>query len=121
VNFTNKEIDSLIYKFPDNISEGERHRVAIARVLIKEPKIIILDEPTGTADPLTRMEIVRSIKNARDNLNQSYLIISHDIDFIKAVCDRAALMATGQLKSLGDPDSVIETFRDIESKAQFHA
>ncbi|MHA1265492.1 MAG: methyl coenzyme M reductase system, component A2 [Candidatus Helarchaeota archaeon] len=121
VNFTNKEIDALIYKFPDNISEGERHRVAIARVLIKEPKIIILDEPTGTADPLTRMEIVRSIKNARDNLNQSYLIISHDIDFIKAVCDRAALMASGKLISLGDPDSVIEIFREIESKAQFHA
>lgn len=121
VNFTNKEIDALIYKFPDNISEGERHRVAIARVLIKEPKIIILDEPTGTADPLTRMEIVRSIKNARENLNQSYLIISHDIDFIKAVCDRAALMAGGQMKSLGDPDTVIATFRDIESRAQFHA
>jgi methyl coenzyme M reductase system subunit A2 len=121
VNFTNKEIDNLIYKFPDNISEGERHRVAIARVLIKEPKIIILDEPTGTADPLTRMEIVRSIKNARENLNQSYMIISHDIDFIKAVCDRAALMASGKLVSLGDPDTVIDTFKEIESKAQFHA
>ncbi|MHA1277769.1 MAG: methyl coenzyme M reductase system, component A2 [Candidatus Helarchaeota archaeon] len=121
VNFTNKEIDNLIYKFPDNISEGERHRVAIARVLIKEPKIIILDEPTGTADPLTRMEIVRSIKNARDNLNQSYMIISHDIDFIKSVCDRAALMATGKLIALGDPDVVIDKFKEIESKAQFHA
>ncbi|NVM54018.1 MAG: methyl coenzyme M reductase system, component A2 [Candidatus Helarchaeota archaeon] len=121
VNFTNKEIDNLIYKFPDNISEGERHRVAIGRVLIKEPKIVILDEPTGTADPLTRMEIVRSIKNARNNLNQSYMIISHDIDFIKAVCDRAVLMAQGKLMKLGDPDSVIDTFREIESKAQFHA
>ncbi|MHA1650672.1 MAG: methyl coenzyme M reductase system, component A2 [Candidatus Helarchaeota archaeon] len=121
VNFTNKEIDNLIYKFPDNISEGERHRVAIARVLIKEPKIIILDEPTGTADPLTRMEIVRSIKNARENLNQSYMIISHDIDFIKAVCDRAALMASGQIVSIGDPDTVIEKFKEIEAKAQFHA
>ncbi len=121
VNFTNKEIDNLIYKFPDNISEGERHRVAIARVLIKEPKIIILDEPTGTADPLTRMEIVRSIKNARDDLNQSYMIISHDIDFIKAVCDRAVLMASGQVVALGDPDTVIDKFKEIEAKAQFHA
>jgi methyl coenzyme M reductase system subunit A2 len=121
VNFTNKEIDNLIYKFPDNISEGERHRVAIARVLIKEPKIIILDEPTGTADPLTRMEIVRSIKSARETLNQSYLIISHDIDFIKAVCDRTALMASGKLMAIGDPDTVINKFKEIESKAQFHA
>ena len=90
-------------------------------MLIKEPKIVLLDEPTGTADPLTRMEIVRSIKNARENLNQSYLIISHDIDFIKAVCDRTALMASGKLIALGDPDSVINKFKEIESKAQFHA
>lgn len=114
VNFTNKEMDALIYKYPDNVSEGERHRVAIARVLIKEPKIVVLDEPTGTADPLTRMVIVKSIKDARDNLQQSYLIISHDIDFILAVCDRAALMKDGQLKIVGDPDEVVDYFKKIE-------
>ncbi|MHA1299807.1 MAG: methyl coenzyme M reductase system, component A2 [Candidatus Helarchaeota archaeon] len=116
VNFTNKEIDSLIYKFPDSVSEGERHRVAIGRVLIKEPKIVILDEPTGTADPLTRMEIVRSVKKARDTLQQSYFIISHDIDFIKAVCDRAALMKAGKLVVIGDPDEVIDYFKKIEKE-----
>ncbi|MFX0133390.1 MAG: methyl coenzyme M reductase system, component A2 [Candidatus Hodarchaeota archaeon] len=116
VNFTNKEIDSLIYKFPDSVSEGERHRVAIGRVLIKEPKIVILDEPTGTADPLTRMEIVRSVKKARDTLQQSYFIISHDIDFISAVCDRAALMKAGKLVVIGDPDEVITYFRKIEKE-----
>lgn len=119
VNFTNKEIDALIYKFPDSVSEGERHRVAIGRVLIKEPKIVILDEPTGTADPLTRMEIVRSVKKARDELQQSYFIISHDIDFIKAVCDRAALMKAGKIMSIGDPDEVIDYFREIE-KEEMH-
>ncbi len=116
VNFTNKEIDALIYKYPEGVSEGERHRVAIGRVLIKEPKMIVLDEPTGTADPLTRMEIVRSIKKARDELQQTYLIISHDIDFILAVCDRAALMKDGQLKIVGDPDDVVNYFKKIEEE-----
>ncbi|MHA1145335.1 MAG: methyl coenzyme M reductase system, component A2 [Candidatus Helarchaeota archaeon] len=116
VNFTNKEMDSLIYKYPDNVSEGERHRVAIARVLIQEPKIVVLDEPTGTADPLTRMTIVKSIKAARDNLQQSYLIISHDIDFILAVCDRAALMKDGKLRIVGDPDEVVNFFKKIEQE-----
>jgi len=116
VNFTNKEMDALIYKYPDNVSEGERHRVAIGRVLIKEPKMIVLDEPTGTADPLTRMEIVRSIKKARDELQQTYLIISHDIDFILAVCDRAALMKDGELKIVGDPDEVVNYFKKLEQE-----
>ncbi|MHA1377538.1 MAG: methyl coenzyme M reductase system, component A2 [Candidatus Helarchaeota archaeon] len=116
VNFTNQEIDNILYQFPDNISEGERHRVAIARILIQEPKIVLLDEPTGTADPLTRMEIVRSIKKSRDELDQTYLIISHDIDFIEAVCDRAALMKGGQILQVGDPTEVIEKMRVEEAK-----
>ncbi len=116
VNFTNQEIDNILYQFPDNISEGERHRVAIARILIQEPKIVLLDEPTGTADPLTRMEIVRSIKKSRDDLDQTYLIISHDIDFIESVCDRAALMKGGQILEIGDPSKVIEKMRKEEAK-----
>ncbi|MDD1778932.1 MAG: ATP-binding cassette domain-containing protein, partial [Candidatus Helarchaeota archaeon] len=114
VNFTNEEIDNILYKFPDDISEGERHRVAIARVLIKEPKIVLLDEPTGTADPLTRMEIVRSIKKSQTDLDQTYLIVSHDIDFILNVCDRAALMRAGKIVFLGKPDEVIQTMKEQE-------
>lgn len=114
VNFTSDEIDSILYKFPDDISEGERHRVAIARVLIKEPKIVLLDEPTGTADPLTRMEIVRSIRKSREDLDQTYLIVSHDIDFILDVCDRAALMRDGKVVIVGEPDKVIEVLKEKE-------
>ncbi|NVM52908.1 MAG: methyl coenzyme M reductase system, component A2 [Candidatus Helarchaeota archaeon] len=114
VNFTSEEIDSILYKFPDDVSEGERHRVAIARVLIKEPKIVLLDEPTGTADPLTRLEIVRSIHKSREDLEQTYLIVSHDIDFILDVCDRAALMRAGKIVTVGEPDQVIQTMREQE-------
>ncbi|MHA1263655.1 MAG: methyl coenzyme M reductase system, component A2 [Candidatus Helarchaeota archaeon] len=114
VNFTSEEIDNILYKFPDDISEGERHRVAIARVLIKEPKIVLLDEPTGTADPLTRMEIVRSIHKSREDLDQTYLIVSHDIDFILDVCDRAALMRAGKIITVGKPNDVIQVMRQQE-------
>lgn len=117
VNFTNAEIENILYKFPDEVSEGERHRVAIARILIKEPRICFLDEGTGTADPLTRMEIVRSIFTSRDQLNQTYVIISHDIDFVLAACDRAALMKDGKIMKLGKPAEVIEFFKDIEAKS----
>ncbi len=114
VNFTNDEIENILYKFPEQISEGERHRVAISRILIKEPKILFFDEATGTADPLTRMEIVRSIKKSRDDLNQTYVIISHDIDFVLAACDRAALMKDGHVLKVGEPAEIIEYFKEVE-------
>ena len=108
VNFTDSEIDYLLYKLPDQISEGERHRVCIARSLMKKPKLVVLDEPTGTADPITRVEIAKSIRSARDSLGQTYLIISHDIDFIKIVCDRAAYMRHGKIEAIGDPAEVMD-------------
>ncbi|HIH71581.1 MAG TPA: ATP-binding cassette domain-containing protein, partial [Methanothermobacter thermautotrophicus] len=52
-----KYAESILNKYPDELSGGERHRVALAQVLIKEPRIIILDEPTGTMDPITRVQV----------------------------------------------------------------
>lgn len=115
VNFTPTEIDDILYVNPDHLSEGERHRVAIARTLMKDPKIVLLDEPTGTADPLTRVEIAKSIKALRSELGQTCVIVSHDIDFVKMVCDRAALMRMGKIMKVGDPDDVIETMRSMET------
>jgi len=115
VNFTDEEVDDILYVLPDHLSEGERHRVAIARTLMKEPKIVLLDEPTGTADPLTRVEIAKSIKSMRSDLGLTCIIVSHDIDFIEMICDRAALMRMGKIMKVGDPDDVIKTMRDVET------
>ena len=80
VGFDEKYALNLLSKYPDELSGGERHRVALAQVLIKEPNIIILDEPTGTMDPITRIQVTDSIRKARDELSQTFLIISHDMD-----------------------------------------
>jgi len=108
VNFTDDDIDKILYMYPGELSEGERHRVSIAMSLAKQPKIVLLDEPTGTADPITRMEIAKGIKNARDQLGQTYMIISHDIDFIKIVTDRAMYMREGKIVDVGDPDYIVD-------------
>ena len=97
------------------LSEGERHRIAFARALMTDPKVVLLDEPTGTADPLTRLEMAKSIRSARDALKQTYIIVSHDIDFIEMVCDRAALMRTGKVIDLGDPTDVVNTMKEVET------
>ena len=107
VGFDDKYAESILNKYPDELSGGERHRVALAQVLIKEPRIIILDEPTGTMDPITRVQVTDSILNAREELNQTFLIISHDMDFVLDVCDRASLMRGGRILKTGDPDSIV--------------
>ncbi|MHC1585158.1 MAG: methyl coenzyme M reductase system, component A2 [Candidatus Syntropharchaeia archaeon] len=115
VGFTEEEIDNILYAYPDTLSEGERHRLAFARVLMTDPEIVLLDEPTGTADPLTRLEMVKSIKSARDTLGQTYIVVSHDIDFIDMVCDRAVLMRVGKFVEMGDPSHVVEVMRQVET------
>ena len=52
VGFTDAVANSILEKYPDQLSVGEKHRVALAQVLIKEPKLVVLDEPTGTMDPI---------------------------------------------------------------------
>ena len=99
-----------------NLSGGERHRVALAQVLIKEPNIVILDEPTGTMDPITRVQVTDSIRRARDELSQTFLIISHDMDFVLDVCDRAALMRGGKILKIGDPKEIVEDLTPKEKE-----
>jgi len=116
VGFDEEYANNLLTKYPDELSGGERHRVALAQVLIKEPNIIILDEPTGTMDPITRVQVTDSIRKARDELNQTFLIISHDMDFVLDVCDRAGLMRGGKILKVGDPQAIVDDLTPTEKK-----
>ncbi|MDD1757339.1 MAG: methyl coenzyme M reductase system, component A2, partial [Methanotrichaceae archaeon] len=107
VGFAEEQCEAVLDKMPDELSEGERHRVALAQVLIKEPNIVILDEPTGTMDAITKIEVTKSIRNAREELGQTFLIISHDMDFVNNVCDRAMLMRNGKAIFTGSPEEVL--------------
>ncbi|WP_409200541.1 methyl coenzyme M reductase system, component A2 [Methanobrevibacter sp. DSM 116169] len=108
VGFDEEQAKNILYKYPDELSGGERHRVALAQVLIEEPNIVILDEPTGTMDPITRVTVTDSILKARKELEQTFLIVSHDMDFVLDVCDRASLMRGGKILKTGKPDEIIK-------------
>ncbi|HMB46350.1 MAG TPA: methyl coenzyme M reductase system, component A2, partial [Candidatus Methanoperedens sp.] len=112
--FTEKKAKEILVKMPDELSEGERHRVAMAQVLIKEPRILVFDEPTGTMDPVTKIEVSRSILNARKELGETFVIVSHDMDFVAEVCDRAALMRLGKIVDIGETDAVLSKLSSKE-------
>ncbi|MHC1631857.1 MAG: methyl coenzyme M reductase system, component A2 [Methanotrichaceae archaeon] len=117
VGFDNEvEAKKVLAKNPEELSEGERHRVAMAQVLIKEPSIVVLDEPTGTMDLITKMDVSKSILNARDELGETFIIVSHDMDFVQNICDRAALMRNGKIIHVGLPDEILAHISEEEEK-----
>jgi methyl coenzyme M reductase system, component A2 len=116
VGFDNDYANTILDKEPNELSGGERHRVAIAQVLIKEPNIVILDEPTGTMDPITRVQVTDSILKAREELEQTFIIISHDMDFVIDVCDRTALMRGGKILKIGDPEEIVKELTPEEEE-----
>ncbi|OFV68639.1 methyl coenzyme M reductase system, component A2 [Methanosarcinales archaeon] len=114
VGFDENKIDSILDAMPDELGVGEQHRIALARGLMTEPEILILDEPTGTIDPITLNDVIKAILRSRKELNQTYIIMSHDTDFVKRVCDRAILMSGGKLIEIGPPEKIVDLFKERE-------
>jgi methyl coenzyme M reductase system subunit A2 len=112
--FTEEKSREILGRYPGQLSEGERHRVALAQVLIREPRLVILDEPTGTMDPLTKIDVKHSILNARDEMDETFIVVSHDMDFVKDICDRLALMRGGKIIMIGKTDEVLASLTDDE-------
>ncbi|MDR2043511.1 MAG: ABC transporter ATP-binding protein [Clostridium sp.] len=99
VNIAEKlEIGDLLDKFPNELSGGEAQRVAIARALVKEPEIILADEPTGALDSITEQEILRIFtKLVQENI--AILLVTHNMEVAKK-CDRVFELEKGKMKEV---------------------
>lgn len=86
--------------FPAQLSGGERQRVGLARALVARPALLLCDEPTSSLDASTTSDILRVLSDARDELGTTVVVITHDLDVVKAICDRAALLERGRLREL---------------------
>ncbi|MDR0338965.1 MAG: ABC transporter ATP-binding protein [Desulfovibrio sp.] len=80
-------------KFPGELSGGMRKRAGLARALVMDPAILLLDEPTAGLDPLGAAGFDQLIKDLRDSLNLTVCMATHDVDTLFAVCDRVAVLA----------------------------
>ena len=116
VGFPKKDIEKVLQSYPDALSVGECQSIAFAQVLIKEPRIVILDEPTGTMDPITKVTVAKAVLAARKELGETFIVVSHDMDFILNCCDRAALMKDGKIQQIGKPEEIVSGFEEIEKE-----
>lgn len=119
VGFTRQQVDRMLYSYPDTLSVGEKQRIALAQVLIREPRLVILDEPTGTMDPITKLSVAKSVLNARKELGETFIIVSHDMDFVMNCCDRAVFMKDGKVVSIGKPDDIVAHLTEGEARVMF--
>jgi methyl coenzyme M reductase system subunit A2 len=118
--FTEDKAQEVLSKYPHELSEGERHRVALAQVLIREPRVVVLDEPTGTMDPFTKRDVANSILTSREEIGETFVIVSHDMEFVKMVCDRVMLMRAGKIVDIGSVESVLAKVTEQERQIMAH-
>jgi methyl coenzyme M reductase system subunit A2 len=114
--FDEQKSKEILDRYPSQLSEGERHRVALAQVLIREPRIVILDEPSGTMDPITKLDVKHSILTSRNEMDETFIMVSHDMEFVKDICDRLALMRGGKIVQIGPTAEVLASLTDEEKQ-----
>ena len=94
--------------YPHQLSGGQLQRIAIARALALNPKIMILDEPTSALDISVQAQILNLLLDLQETLHLTYLVITHDLNVIKYLSDKIAVMYLGRLVEYGPTDDVIE-------------
>ena len=100
------KLDNFLDRFPKTLSGGEQQKVALARTLITNPKIVLLDEPTSALSPKERERVSIEIKNILKKLNKSAIFVTHNVEDAHLVGDRIALMENGRVLQIGTSNEI---------------
>ena len=115
-------MDHAMHKRPDEISGGMKQRVGIARALAMQPEVLLMDEPFGALDALTRAHMQDSLMEIQNELNNTVIMITHDVDEAVLLSDRIVMMTNGPEATVGEildvnlerPRSRLSLAKDIE-------
>jgi osmoprotectant transport system ATP-binding protein len=93
-------------RYPHQLSGGQRQRVGVARALAVDPPLLLLDEPFGALDPITRRELQDAFRALQRRLGKTAIFVTHDLREAARVADRWALLADGRLLAVGTPEEL---------------
>ncbi len=103
------EPERFMYRRPNDLGQGEKQAVAIARAIATDPSFIVLDEPTSALDVSIQAKIMNILIDLQDEYNMSYLFITHDLGLMRNIADRVAIMYLGRFFEVADSEVFFET------------
>ncbi len=96
-------------RYPQELSGGQRQRVGVARALAADPPMLLMDEPFGALDPITRLELQREFKRLQQELGKTVVFVTHDIQEAFVLASRIGLMHEGELVVLGTSEDFVNS------------
>ncbi len=110
-------IDQLLHRRPGQLSGGQQQRCALARAIVRKPKLFLLDEPLSNLDAQLRLETRVELKKLQRNLNVTAIYVTHDQEEAMTLADRMAVFLEGTIKQVGTPTEVFERPNCVEVAA----
>jgi len=108
------DMDPASYRdrYPRELSGGQQQRVGVLRALAAEPDIILMDEPFGALDPITRESLQDELKELQQRLHKTILFVTHDMDEALKLADRIVVMRAGEIVQVGTPEELLRSPAD---------
>ncbi|MCE4618050.1 MAG: ABC transporter ATP-binding protein, partial [Desulfurococcales archaeon] len=107
------QIDHLLDRYPAQLSGGQQQRVALARALVKEPSVLLLDEPLSNLDAMLRLKIRSELKRLQKDLGITAIYVTHDQSEALAMADKVVVINNGVIQQEGDPHEVYRNPRNV--------
>ena len=109
VGLSETQFAGLLNRYPHEFSGGQRQRLAIARALIVEPQLLVLDEPTSALDVTIQKQVLQLLQRLQRELGLSYLLITHDVDVIRAMAHHVLVMRDGEILESGSVQQIMSS------------
>jgi oligopeptide/dipeptide ABC transporter ATP-binding protein len=110
-----------LFRYPHQLSGGEKQRVGVMRALACEPSIIVLDEPTSALDVSVQAQVLKTLREIQAKSQSSFVLISHDVAVVRYMCSRILVMYLGQIVEDGPTNSIFATPKHPYTRALFDA